>query len=166
MQSSHTQTKEKLEAKWHTLLWNGDIQGLHAEICRVLTGRKQQAALKKWKTYFEANAKRMQYQTFKPAGLPCGSGCIESAVRRIINLRLKSAGTFWKREMAECFLFLRAQLLSGRWLIFLRNVTRQLARALLNWSSGHDVGLRQENNYPIPHNPFPQGRGAKANAFG
>jgi hypothetical protein len=137
--AKRVKTKEKLETKWHALLWNGDIQGLHAEICRVLTGRKQRAALKKWKNYFEENAKRMQYQAFKTAGLPCGSGCVESAVRRIINLRLKSAGTFWKREMAECFLFLRAQLLSGRWLIFLRNVTRQLARALLNLSAGHDV---------------------------
>jgi hypothetical protein len=132
-------TKNKLEAKWHALLWNGDIQGLHAEICRVLTGRKQSAALKKWKNYFEENAKRMQYQAFKAAGIPCGSGCVESAIRRIINLRLKSAGTFWKREMAEHFLFLRAQLLSGRWFIVLRNATRQLARALLNLSDCHDV---------------------------
>lgn len=132
-------TKEKLETKWHALLWKGDIQGLQAEIYRVLTGRKQRAALKKWKTYFEANAQRMQYQSFKAAGLPCGSGCVESAVRRIINLRLKSAGTFWKREMAECFLFLRAQLLSGRWLVFLRNATRQPARALLNLSAEHAV---------------------------
>jgi len=137
--ATRVKTKEKLAAKWHALLWQGDIQGLQAEICRVLTGRKQSAALKKWKNYFEENAQRMQYQMFKTAGLPCGSGCVESAVRRIINLRLKSAGTFWKREMAECFLFLRAQLLSGRWLIFLRNATRQLARALLNLSVCHDV---------------------------
>jgi len=72
----------------------------------------------------------MQYQTFKNASLPCGSGCVESAIRRIINLRLKAPGTFWTPAMAEVFLFLRSQLLSGRWSIMLRNLTRQSARLL------------------------------------
>lgn len=133
------QKKEKIEEKWRTLLWNGDIQGLYQEISRLLTGTKQRQAIQKWQNYFQANEKRMQYQTFKAAHIPCGSGCVESAIRRIINLRLKSAGTFWKREMAECFLFLRSQLLSGRWLIFWRNISRQSARACLNLHDALDV---------------------------
>jgi hypothetical protein len=40
----------------------------------------------------------------------------------VINLRLKAPGSFWTRPMAECFLFLRAQLLSGRWEIVLNNL--------------------------------------------
>ncbi len=32
--------------------------------------------------------------------------------------------------MAEVFLFLRSQLISGRWSIMMRNVTRQMARML------------------------------------
>ena len=31
--------------------------------------------------------------------------------------------TFWLKEMAECFLFLRSQLISGRWNIFMGNLT-------------------------------------------
>jgi hypothetical protein len=135
--------KEKIEETWRTLLWNGDIQGIYQEICRVLTGRKRSQALKKWQNYFEGNEKRMQYKAFKTANIPCGSGCVESAIRRIINLRLKSAGTFWKRDMAEYFLFLRSQLLSGRWLIFLSNVTRQQARLLLNFHDCQGVELFQ-----------------------
>jgi hypothetical protein len=126
--------KEKLDKKWRDLLWSGDIQGLRQEIDRLLSGRKHRRALKKWQTYFERNAQRMQYQSFKQAHIPCGSGSVESAIRRIINMRLKSAGSFWTRDMAEAFLFLRSQLLSGRWSIFLRNVVRQAARA---WHRRH-----------------------------
>ena len=44
-----------------------------------------------------------------------GIGCVESAIRRVINLRLKSSGIFWKRETAEAMLFLTSTLLFGRW---------------------------------------------------
>lgn len=141
--AKRVQKRQKIVEKWQKLLWNGDIEGLQQEICRVLTGKKQEKALKKWQDYFKANQKRMQYKAFKAAFIPCGSGCVESAIRRVINLRLKSAGTFWKREMAEYFLFLRSQLLSGRWLIFWRNVIRQQARALLNFHHCQDVELFQ-----------------------
>jgi len=105
--------------------------------------QKKEKIAEKWQDYFESNAKRMQYKAFKAACIPCGSGCVESAIRHIINLRLKSAGTFWKRDMAEYFLFLRSQLLSGRWLIFVRNVIRQQARILSNFHDCQDVELFQ-----------------------
>ena len=130
--SAAVRKKEKVEEKWRQLLWAGDIHGLQREICRLLSGAKQERALKKWQKYFQGNEKRMQYKAFKAAAIPCGSGCVEIAIRRIINLRLKAAGTFWKRDMAEFFLFLRSQLLSGRWLIMLPNLTRQHALNLLD----------------------------------
>jgi hypothetical protein len=120
----------KFERKWKNLLWKGDIQGLYQEICRLLKGSKKKKALKKWRDYFERNEKRMRYETFKAKHIPCGSGHVESAIRRVINMRLKAAGSFWTPKMAECFLFLRSQLVSGRWNIFFRNVTRQKAKAL------------------------------------
>jgi hypothetical protein len=122
----------KLARKWKLMLWQGDIQGLHKQICQQLCGEKREQALKKWHDYFERNEQRMQYETFRALHLPCGSGCVESAIRRVINLRLKAAGTFWTQEMAEYFLFLRSQLLSGRWHIFLSNVTRQKAHLVHN----------------------------------
>jgi hypothetical protein len=57
----------------------------------------------------------MQYSTFRNLGLPTGSGCDESAIRRVINLRLKSPGIFWEAQTAEFMLFLRSTLLCGRW---------------------------------------------------
>ena len=74
----------------------------------------------------------MRYPIFKEQGLPTclrathrqvGSGHVESAIRRVINLRIKAPGTFWKKDMGEYFLFLRSQLISGRWSLFLQNVT-------------------------------------------
>jgi len=119
-----------LAKKWKKMLWQGNIQGLHDAICHLLDGEPLAQALKKWQDYFQSNTQRMQYARFKAAHIPCGSGCVESAIRRVINLRLKSAGSFWTPQMAEYFLFLRSQLLSGRWNIFIRNVIRQKAQLL------------------------------------
>ena len=120
--------KGRLDTMWKEMLWHGQIDELKAEIKKHCVGARKVAALKKWKMYFKKNQNRMQYQTLNEQNLPCGSGSVESAIRRVINLRLKAAGTFWKSERAEIFLFLRSQLISGRWSIMMRNLTRQIAR--------------------------------------
>ena len=40
---------------------------------------------------------------------------IESAIRRVVNLRLKGPAIFWCKENAEALLMLRAYYKSGRW---------------------------------------------------
>ena len=47
--------------------------------------------------------------------MPLGSGAIESAIRRVINLRLKGNSISWKKENAEGMLVLRCLVLSKRW---------------------------------------------------
>jgi len=126
--SKRKRQQGKLDRKWKELLWNGQIDKLKTEIEKQCVGTRKVAALKKWEKYFKKNENRMQYQAFEGQYIPCGSGCVESAIRRVINLRLKAPGTFWKIEMAEVFLFLRSQLISGRWSIMMRNLTRQMAR--------------------------------------
>ncbi len=119
--------RKRLMKKWKTLLFDGDLDGLGNAIRAVLRGDKLKAGLKKWEDYFVRNRQRMQYRDFKADHIPCGSGHVESAIRRVINLRLKAPGTFWKQDMAESFLFLRSQCISGRWKIFMRNVRRRLS---------------------------------------
>jgi hypothetical protein len=46
--------------------------------------------------------------------MPIGSGAIESAVRRVINLRVKSNGMYWLRENAETMIRLRSWIKAGR----------------------------------------------------
>ncbi len=119
------------QQRWKTLLWQGDLAALEGEIKASFTAKTaRERALRKGRTYFAANAERMQYQHFQAQGIPCGSGCVERAIRRVIHLRLKAPGTFWSREMGECFLFLRSQLLSGRWDVMLDNITRKSAKQI------------------------------------
>jgi hypothetical protein len=57
----------------------------------------------------------LDYDQFRRRGLPLGSGAIESAVRRVVNLRLKGNGLLWREENAEALLVLRAAALTDRW---------------------------------------------------
>ena len=64
----------------------------------------------------------MDYAGISALGLPCGSGAIESAVRRVINLRIKGPAIFWKEQSAEAILLLRSYYKAGRW-----NLLKQMA---------------------------------------
>jgi hypothetical protein len=124
--------KNRILKEWKNELWNGNINKLKELIKKHLSKRQQKKGLKKWQNYFKKNENRMQYSTFKKAGIICGSGCVESAIRRVINLRLKSPGSFWKIENAEYFLFLRAQFISGRFSIFQNNLRQRFFYNLEN----------------------------------
>ena len=62
-----------------------------------------------------AAAGHMEYQRCRSRGWPQGSGAVESAVRRVINLRLKGPGLMWRKENAEGALALRAAAVTERW---------------------------------------------------
>jgi hypothetical protein len=60
-------------------------------------------------------AGHLAYGQFRRQGLPLGSGAVESAIRRVINLRLKGPGLMWLGENAEGALVLRAAAVTERW---------------------------------------------------
>ncbi len=115
---------EKLWGVWTDLLWDGDLDAIQNLILHQTEGKKRERAMKKFNNYFRKNQMRMQYSQFKQQNVPCGSGCVESAIRRVINMRIKAPGSFWLSEMAERFLFLRSQLISGRWPVFVQNIRK------------------------------------------
>ena len=81
-------------------------------------------------------AGRLSYAHFREVGLPLGSGAIESSIRRVINLRLKSNGMFWGEPQAETMLQVRAQVISDRWdqrLQEMRELNRHDGRPDWNW---------------------------------
>lgn len=80
-------------------------------ICR---GRLSKA-IRTQRDYFVRNAKRLDYTGAKASALPIGSGAVESAVRRVINLRLKGASIYWLEHNAEAMLMLRSYFKAGRW---------------------------------------------------
>jgi len=70
----------------------------------------------------------MSYVTFRRRGIPCGSGAIESAIRRVINQRLRSNAMYWRQENAEAVFAVRATLLCDRWEETLTRVRHSMAR--------------------------------------
>lgn len=57
--------------------------------------------LQRERGYFRTNAHRMDYPAFRKAGIPIGSGAIESAGRQVIQQRLKRAGCHWSQPGAQ-----------------------------------------------------------------
>jgi len=108
-----------------TWLWQGNINKIKTFINeRLHRKRQKKKALKKLNGYF-SDIGKFQYQTFQEAGLPIGSGTVESAIRRVINLRIKGPGQFWKLENAERMIFLRSQVLSGQWPFVFESALKQ-----------------------------------------
>lgn len=72
-----------------------------------------QHALVKEAGYFENHKRRMQYLEVRDAGLPIGSGMVESACKQF-GARFKGAGMRWSRTGAERMIPLRAAILGDR----------------------------------------------------
>jgi hypothetical protein len=83
----------------------------------AVCGSRAGQALKRERDYFKRNAGkgRMDYARIAGLKLPIGSGAIESAIRRVVNLRLKGASVYWHKKSAEAVLLLRSYYKAGRW---------------------------------------------------
>jgi hypothetical protein len=115
--------------KWHRTQWlnnaksllkGGDIEALldhietlldHIETLAVGHSRKEVRSLA---NYFDQHKERMRYDQFIAARLPIGSGAIESAIRRVVNLRMKGNAKYWCYDNAEGMLLMRSFLKAGR----------------------------------------------------
>ena len=60
-------------------------------------------------------AGRLSYPHYRGLGIPLGSGSVESSIRRVINLRLKSNSMYWRQANAESMMQLRALVITSRW---------------------------------------------------
>ena len=97
-------------------LWRGELKQFLQEVEQLCRGKRG----KDWareREYLLRNARagRLNYSKAHWAKMPTGSGSMESAVRRVINLRLKGPGIFWHEEHAEQMLLLRAYYKSKHW---------------------------------------------------
>ncbi len=66
-------------------------------------------------TYIVNNRDRMDYPSYRAAGLRVGSGAIESANFHVTGNRLKLQGMRWSELGAADMAMLRADLFNGRW---------------------------------------------------
>jgi hypothetical protein len=97
-------------------LWRGELSAFIEDVERLCRGKRG----KDWtreRDYLLRNARagRLDYAKARRAKMPMGSGTMESAVRRVVNLRLKGAGIFWHEDHAEQMLLLRAYYKSKHW---------------------------------------------------
>ena len=119
-----SEERKKWFMELKNLLWSGQVESLLnkvKEFCEK-KGKEVKGKLLTEMNYFEKHKNRMRYQLFRAQKWLCGSGAVESAIRRIINLRFKSPSSFWLIEHIEPLSFLRAAFLSGRWKILLQNL--------------------------------------------
>ncbi|MEM1216238.1 MAG: hypothetical protein AAGJ82_11160 [Bacteroidota bacterium] len=112
--------KRKLKHQFEHWLWNGQSNKI-VELCKAIF-KRQNDTVRRCITYLDTHVKRMQYPDFKQLGLMCGSGIVESAIRRVINLRFKNSATFWYDDNVEKMYFLRAAVLSKRWDTVIQNL--------------------------------------------
>ena len=82
---------------------------------RTMTLGTKSKALRRERAYFEKNKGRLDYAAMKRKKRPIGSGAVESAIRRVICLRLKGPSIMWLESTAEEMLFLRCYYKAGRW---------------------------------------------------
>ena len=112
--------RETMLAEFKTLLWQGQ-GGQITDKFKTLFKRFSEK-VKKCLNYLTNNVDKMRYAEFRDRKCLCGSGIIESGVRRVINLRFKNTSTFWSKEAVEKLFFLRGAVLAGRWEIVMKNV--------------------------------------------
>lgn len=100
--------------KQRKLLQQGQVEQVIEAIRPLCRGRNSRSIRSKL-NYFITHRKHMNYGRMTQLNLPIGSGAIESAIRRVVNLRLKGASIFWSKPNAEALLMVRAFYKAGRW---------------------------------------------------
>ena len=153
---SHLSDKERL-ALYHKLLH--DLRHHPEGISRLIQELGELAkahpdnAMQKRINYFEKHAHRMQYANLDEMKLSVGSGCVESAVRRTINLRFKAPGSFWNEETVSGLIHLRAYFKAGRWNELISRILNKtfpvpsFERVPKNGARPHQTGTVMHSSY-------------------
>ncbi len=111
-------------------LKRGDVEQVMEALLALDRQNDKEDKIRKAVEYFQEHRERMRYAHFKANGFPIGSGAVESAIRRIVNLRLKGAGIFWLPANAERLLCLRCRVKMGSWLTFVKSALSRWATSM------------------------------------
>jgi len=93
-------------------LWEGQHRSARqavAELRQHSRSKPKRESLRQLSVYLKNNTERMDYPRYRAAGLPIGSGPVESACKTLVGGRCKQAGMRnWRRSGAEAVLRFRA----------------------------------------------------------
>ena len=115
--------RARLLARSKNWLWEGKIRGVIRWFAKLY--RRIPAKIITELNYFNRHGERMDYADYASRNLLCGSGLVESAIRRVINLRFKSSSTFWLKDNVESMYFIRGAVLSKRWNSVVKNLAQR-----------------------------------------
>lgn len=132
-----TEQRMPLYRDLRTRLRNGEWEYVVQELRVFADDEPTNAELQTELNYLQrhGDAGRLNYAEFRRCGLPLGSGAIESSIRRVINLRLKGNGVFWREHHAEEMLQLRALVISRRW--------DEQVKRMRDWTKKHHLATWQ-----------------------
>jgi len=88
---------------------------LLTEIAALCQAHPEAEGLAEHAGYLQKREGQMQYPTYRAAGLPIGSGPVESANKLVVEARLKGAGMHWERRHVDPMLSLRNAVCNDRW---------------------------------------------------
>jgi len=119
--SADTVCCEKTRKKWvnkqQKLLLNNQVQEVIKNISEmeVLNNSKLVNTKRKLLNYYQQNSKRMMYKSFTDKGLLIGSGAIESAIKSVLQQRMKLSGQRWTKKGFQNVANLRVVYKSKQW---------------------------------------------------
>jgi hypothetical protein len=120
----NTSWRARERKRWATRqrrrLRRGELVAFVEEVERFCRGKRGKGWTRE-RDYLLRNARagRLNYAKARRAKMPIGSGTMESAIRRVVNLRLKGPGIFWHEDHAEQMLLLRTYYKSKRWQVLM-----------------------------------------------
>jgi len=112
---------EKNRIKWietqKKLLLKDKVKTVIENISMMKTSNNDELENTKRKllNYYQKNTKRMMYNTFRKKGLLIGSGAIESAMKSVLQQRLKLSGQRWTKKGFQNVANLRVVYKSNQW---------------------------------------------------
>ena len=109
------QRKRWIDHQCHRLM-NNEVEEVmnQTRSCRARS-KEAKVAKNKLLEYYTEHDDRMQYQTYRDAGLLIGSGPVEAAHRSVIQQRMKLSGQKWTIKGAQAMANLRCYRCSKAW---------------------------------------------------
>ena len=122
-----------------------EVQAAIDAVCGCCPGK----ALKRERESFKRNGGkgRMDYARVAALKLPIGSGAIESAIRRVVNLRLKGPSIYWHKTSAKAVLLFRSYYKAGRWNHLEKQALRDRHMSRKKWIAPRTTSGRSRSNF-------------------
>jgi hypothetical protein len=114
----HRALRRQLHEQVPDALWHGDVDHALALLGALRPDAPAEPIERLEQTLHYLQAQRDwigDYQAWREAGYPIGSGLVERAVELVINRRLKRRGMRWRRPNADAVTALRVCRLNGDW---------------------------------------------------